>query len=58
MKTIKAARIYLVFAMLIMGYYTYSALFGRAFWVSSSVTRNTEYNNNSRVRGVHTFYHK
>ena len=58
MKTIKAARIYLVFAFLIIGYYAYSALFGVAFWQSSSITRNTEYNNNSRARGVHAFYHK
>ncbi|MFA6085671.1 hypothetical protein [Mucilaginibacter sp.] len=58
MKTIKAARIYLFFALIVIGYYTYSALFGIAFWESSSVTRNTEYNNNSRVRGVHAFYHK
>jgi hypothetical protein len=58
MKTIKAVPVYLVFAVLIIGYYAYSALFGIAFWESSSITRNTEYNNNSRVRGVHVFYHK
>jgi len=58
MKTIIAARIYLVFALLIIGYYAYAALNGIAFWESSNVTRNTEYNNNSRVRGVHAFYHK
>jgi len=58
MRTIKAAKIYLVFALLIVGYYAYAAFNGIAFWESSTVTRNTEYNNNSRVRGVHAFYHK
>lgn len=58
MKTIKTVPVYLVFAILIIGYYTYSALFGVAFWESSSITRNTGYNNNSHVRGVHVFYHK
>ncbi|MFD0766311.1 hypothetical protein ACFQZI_15720 [Mucilaginibacter lutimaris] len=58
MKTIKAGNIYLVLAILIIGYYAYSALNGIAFWESSSVTRNTQYNSNSRVRGAHAFYHK
>ncbi|TFF40195.1 hypothetical protein [Mucilaginibacter psychrotolerans] len=58
METIKDARIYLLFVLLIIGYYAYSAINGIAFWESSTVTRNTEYNNNSRTRGVHAFYHK
>jgi hypothetical protein len=58
MKNIKDARIFLIVATLIIGYYTYAALNGIAFWESSNVTRNTEYNNTSRVRGAHAFYHK
>lgn len=49
--------VYLAIAMIIMGYFAYSMLNGVAFWESSTVTRNTEYNG-TRSRGPHTFYHK
>jgi|GEM_PF-5432929 len=58
MKIIKGSPIYLVFALVVIGYYAYAAFSGIAFWESSNVTRNTEYNSGSRTRGVHAFYHK
>ena len=53
----KPIRFYLVLAVLGLGYYTYTLAYGKAFW-ESGVTRNTEYNKGTRVRGVHGFYHK
>ena len=58
MKTLINAKIYLILALLIIGYYAYAALQGIAYWDSDQVTRNTEYNNGTRVRGGHSFYHK
>jgi len=57
MQKIKTLHIYTAFAIIVIGYYAYTAWYGIAYWESSEVTRNTEYNG-TRVRGAHSFYHK
>ncbi|WP_276090516.1 hypothetical protein [Pedobacter sp. JY14-1] len=57
MQKIKTLHIYTAFAIIVTCYYAYTAWYGIAYWESSEVIRNTEYNSN-RVRGAHSFYHK
>jgi len=57
MNYIKPIRIYLLAVLLILGFYTYSVVFGVAF-LPSSVVRDTEYAGNNHAHGVHVFYHK
>lgn len=57
MEKFKPIRLYLIIAIMAIGYYAYSSYFGIGFW-ESNVTKDTEYNSSNRVRGAHGFYHK
>jgi len=59
MNPIKDNKIYIIIATLIIGFYSWSAFAGRAFWEDTPVTRNAGYTGPIPHSGYGVrFYHK
>ena len=59
MDSIKENKIYLIIASLLIVFYSWSAFAGRAFWESTTVTRNAGYTGPIPHSGYGVrFYHK
>ncbi|MBV8391120.1 MAG: hypothetical protein JO080_15045 [Mucilaginibacter sp.] len=59
MKLIKENKIYIIIAGLIIGFFTWSAFTGRAYWQDTTVTHNAGYTGPVPHSGYGVrFYHK